>query len=161
QVRRDDPQAALSRFEAAFTAIPAEHPYRPPRTLRRPRVHGKESAVVTAPPGEEIHVDDMGRIKVHFYWDREQPVDDTASCWVRTQQQNTTGAMFLPRVGWEVDIGFLHGDPDRPVMLQKMYNDEEKPPYELPGNLVQSSLRTSSSPGGGGTNELRLNDANG
>ncbi|MCA9606946.1 MAG: type VI secretion system tip protein VgrG [Myxococcales bacterium] len=160
-VARDDPHSGQFVYDARFTAIPVEHPFRPTRTLHRPVVHGKESAVVTAPAGEEIHVDDMGRIKVHFYWDREQPVDDTASCWVRTQQQNTAGAMFLPRVGWEVDIGFLNGDPDRPVMLQKLYNDEQKPPYDLPGNLMQSSLRTSSSPGGGGTNELRLNDANG
>lgn len=158
---RADPLSGQFDLESRFEGIPVAHPYRPARTLPRPRVHGKESAVVTGPAGEEIHVDDMGRIKVHFYWDREQPVDDTASCWVRTQQQNTAGAMFLPRVGWEVDIGFLHGDPDRPVMLQKLYNDEQQPPYDLPANLTQSSLRTSSSPGGGGTNELRLNDTNG
>lgn len=163
EVRRsgDDITSDTFTYDSTFTAIPASVPYRPARRIPRPRVAGKESAVVTSPPGEEIHVDEHGRIKVHFYWDREQPVDDTASCWVRTQQQNTAGAMFLPRVGWEVDIGFLHGDPDRPVMLQKLYNEEEQPPYSLPGNLMQSSLRTSSSPGGGGTNEIRLNDANG
>lgn len=158
---RHSPASANFEVESSFTGIPSQHPYRPARTIPRPVVHGKESAVVTGPAGEEIHVDDMGRIKVHFYWDREQPVDDTASCWIRTQQQNTAGAMFLPRIGWEVDIGFLQGDPDRPVMLQKFYNEEQLPPYDLPANLMQSSLRSSSSPGGGGTNELRLNDASG
>jgi type VI secretion system secreted protein VgrG len=158
---RDTSGGAHGTFETQFVCIPKAVSFRPARTTPRPRVAGKESAVVTGPAGEEIHVDEHGRIKVHFYWDRENPVDDTASCWIRTQQQNTANAMFLPRVGWEVDIGFLHGDPDRPVMLQKLYNEEQMPPYALPGNLMQSSLQTSSSPGGGGTNELRMNDANG
>ena len=149
------------RFVAKLEAIPAEVPFRPARTTPRPRAWGKESAVVTGPAGEEIHVDSMGQIKVHFYWDREQPVDDTASCWVRVQQLNTAGTMILPRVGWEVDVGFLYGDPDRPVVLQKLYTQEQMPPYALPANLMQSSLQTSSSPGGGGTNEIRMNDANG
>lgn len=144
-----------------FEAFPAHIPYRPPRITPRPKVYGKESAVVTGPGGEEIHVDKVGAIKVHFYWDRENPVDDTASCWIRVQQLNTAGTMALPRVGWEVDVGFEYGDPDRPVVLQKLYNAEQMPPYALPANLMQSALQTSSSPGGGGTNEIRMNDANG
>ncbi len=149
------------RWETRFTAIPAATAYRPPRVTPRPRVWGKETGVVTGPSGEEIHVDDMGQIKVHFYWDRENPIDDTSSCWMRVQQLNTAGGMALPRVGWEVDVGFLWGDPDRPVVLQKLYNQETMPPYALPGNLMQSSLQTSSSPGGGGTNEIRMNDSAG
>jgi type VI secretion system secreted protein VgrG len=159
--RTTDRTATGGHWRTDFVAIPAHVPYRPARSTPRPRAWGKESAVVTGPAGEEIHVDDMGRIKVHFYWDREGPIDDTASCWMRVQQLNTAGTMALPRVGWEVDVGFLYGDPDRPVVLQKLYNAEHMPPYGLPANLMQSSLQTSSSPGGGGTNEIRMNDANG
>ncbi len=133
----------------------------PARTTPVPRVTGMESAVITGPAGEEIHVDDMGRVKVHFYWDRENPVDDTASCWLRVQQMNTSGSMILPRIGWEVWVAFLNGDPDRPVCVLKAYNRETMPPYELPANLTQSALQTSTSPGGGSTNEIRLQDGNG
>lgn len=148
-------------YTVRFRAMPAPFEFRPPRVTARPRVHGKESAVVTTPGGEEIHTDALGRIKVHFYWDREGAVDDTSSCWVRVQQQNTATSMMIPRAGWEVDVGFLFGDPDRPVALQKLYNAETAPPYALPGALAQSALQSSSSPGGGGTNELRLDDSNG
>ncbi len=144
-----------------FTAIPRDMAYKPPRRTPKPKVYGLESAVVTGPPGEEIHVDAFGRIKVRFYWDREHPVDDTASCWIRVQQLNNAGTMILPRVGWEMTIAFLDGDPDRPVALQKTYNREEMPPYELPANKTQGALRSSSSPGGGGTNEIRMQDGSG
>jgi type VI secretion system secreted protein VgrG len=149
------------RYRARFTAIPTDAEFRPPHVTPRPRVEGKELAVVTGPPGEEIHVDEFGRVKVHFYWDREGKVDDTASCWLRVQQQNTASSQILPRVGWEVEVGFLYGDPDRPLVLQKLYNAETMPPYALPDNLMQSSLQSSTTPGGGGTNEIRLNDGNG
>ncbi len=164
QHARNVGDTAISReeaYRATFRAIPSSASYRPPRRTPRPRIFGKESAVVTGPPGEEIHVDNYGRIKVHFYWDREGKVDDTATCWVRVQQQNTSGSMILPRVGWEVEIGFLNGDPDRPVAMQKLYNRETMPPYALPGNKTQSSLQSSTSPGGAGTNEVRLQDGNG
>ncbi len=150
-----------SRYRARFELLPDDVPYRPPLRTPRPRITAKESAVVVGPKGEEIHVDALGRVKVHFYWDREGKIDDTASCWIRTQQQNTSGAMVLPRVGWEVEVGFLHGDPDRPIVLQKLYNKETMPPYELPGSLTHSALQSSSSPGGGGTNEIRMNDGSG
>jgi len=153
--------ALESSYRAALTAMPAELEFRPPHVTPRPRVAGKELAVVTGPPGEEIHVDRFGRVKVHFYWDREGKVDDTSSCWIRVQQQNTSGSQVLPRVGWEVEVGFLYGDPDRPLVLQKLYNAETLPPYALPDNLMQSSLQSSSSPGGGGTNEIRMNDGGG
>ncbi|MFO0604174.1 MAG: type VI secretion system tip protein TssI/VgrG [Polyangiales bacterium] len=152
---------ALSTFDQRFTAIPSEAPFRPARVTPRPRAWGKDSAVVTGPSSEEIHVDEMGRVKVHFYWDREQPVDDTASCWVRVQQQNTSGAMVLPRVGWEVSVGYLDGDPDRPVVLQKLYNRETMAPYEQPASATQTALQSATSPGGGSTNEVRLQDGNG
>jgi type VI secretion system secreted protein VgrG len=163
-----DPRAAgagqdvrpdIPAFLVELTAIPAEQEFRPPALTPRPRVSGKELAVVTGPPGEEIHVDEYGRIKVHFYWDREGQIDDKASFWIRVQQQNTSGSMMLPRVGWEVDVAFLDGDPDRPVVMQRLYNRETMPPYGLPDNKSQSSLQSSSSPGGGGTNEVRLQDS--
>jgi type VI secretion system secreted protein VgrG len=148
-------------YVARFFAMPAPFEFRPARVTPRPRVHGKESAVVTTPGGEEIHCDALGRIKVHFYWDREGALDDTASCWVRVQQQNTATSLVIPRVGWEVDVGFEFGDPDRPVVLQKLYNRETLPPYELPASLARSALQSSTSPGGGGTNEIRHDDTAG
>jgi type VI secretion system secreted protein VgrG len=154
-------EAGQTRYQARFECIPDDVPFRAPLTTPRPRIFGKESAVVVGPAGEEIHVDTQGRVKVHFYWDREGKIDDKASCWIRVQQMNTTGTMVLPRVGWEVAVGFLHGDPDRPVILQKLYNHETMPPYALPDNLHQSSLQSSSSPGGGGTNEIRMSDGAG
>jgi len=150
-----------SRYRARFEALPDDVPFRPARRTPRPCITSKESAVVVGPKGEEIHVDALGRVKVHFYWDREGKIDDTASCWIRTQQQNTSGAMVLPRIGWEVEVGFLHGDPDRPIVMQKLYNKETMPPYELPGSLTHSALQSSSSPGGGGTNEIRMSDGSG
>jgi len=148
-------------YRAFFKAVPGDVEFRPRRITPRPRVLGKELAVVTGPPGEEIHVDRFGRIKVHFYWDREGKMDDRASCWIRVQQQNTAGSMILPRVGWEVDVGFLHGDPDRPVVLQKLYNRETMPPYALPDHKTQTALQSASSPGGGSTNEIRMQDGSG
>jgi type VI secretion system secreted protein VgrG len=148
-------------YRSFLHAMPTATVYRPARTTPRPRIFGKESAVVTGPAGEEIHVDDMGRIKVHFYWDREGKIDDTATCWIRVQQQNTSGSMILPRIGWEVEVAFIDGDPDRPIVMQKLYNQETMPPYGLPANKTQSALQSSTSPGGGSTNEIRLQDGNG
>jgi type VI secretion system secreted protein VgrG len=161
ELRQETDPASGSFYSVRVRSIPVSRPFYPPRVTPRPSVHGKESAVVTGPAGEEIHVDAMGRIKVHFYWDREQPVDDTASVWMRFQQLNAASVMILPRVGWEVDVGFLYGDPDRPVVLQKLYNKEQVPPYALPGSLMKNSLQSSSSPGGGGTNEIRTDDTKG
>jgi type VI secretion system secreted protein VgrG len=154
-------ESEQTRYRGRFECIPDDVPFRAPLTTPRPRIFGKESAVVVGPAGEEIHVDAWGRVKVHFYWDREGKIDDKASCWIRVQQLNTTGTMVLPRVGWEVAVGFLHGDPDRPIVLEKLYNRETMPPYALPDNLHSSSLQSSSSPGGGGTNEIRMSDGAG
>ncbi len=153
-------RAAEAPYRVEFAAMPSDLAWRPPRVTPRPRVVGKEIAVVTS-AGDEIHTDEHGRIKVHFYWDREGRVDDTASCWIRTQQMNTSGAMIIPRIGWEVSVAFLDGDPDRPVVLQKLYNQETMPPYDLPGSRSRTALQSSSSPGGGGTNEIRFEDAGG
>ena len=151
----------VGSYTNRFTAIPDSTTFRPRRVTPRPTVSGLESAVVTGPAGEEIHVDEFGRIKVHFYWDRENPVDDTASCWIRFQQLNTTGAMILPRLGWEVHVAFENGDPDRPIAIHKAYNQETLPPYAQPANKTQSALQSSTSPGGGSTNEIRMQDGSG
>lgn len=150
-----------TRYDLRFEAVPSDVSFRPPRVTPRPRAWAKDSAVITGPSSEEIHVDDRGRVKVHFYWDREGAVDDTSSCWLRVQQQNTSGALIIPRVGWEVSVGYLDGDPDRPVVLQKLYNREAMPPYEQPASATQSALQTATYPGGGSTNEVRLQDGNG
>lgn len=160
--RGAEPAASKPPQVAFFTRFRATHDdtvFRP-KLLPKPKVYGVESAVVTS-AGDEIHVDELGRVKLHFYWDREGKLDDTATCFVRVQQQNLSGSMLLPRIGWEVSVGFVDGDPDRPVVLQKLYNRETMPPYELPANLSQAALQSSSSPGGGGVNELRLQDASG
>ncbi len=148
-------------YSCRLVGQPAEAPFRPEASTPRPRINGIETAVVTGPAGTEIHTDEYGRIKVHFYWDREGALDDTASCWLRTQQNNTSGGLMIPRVGWEVSVVFENGDPDRPIMLQKLYNNETLPPYALPENLTQSSLQSSTSPGGGAVNEVRMQDAAG
>jgi type VI secretion system secreted protein VgrG len=154
-----DARARDVAFRTHFVAVPDDAQFRP-LPLPKPKVFGIESAVITS-GGEEIHVDEWGRVKLHMHWDREGKLDDSASCWVRVQQQNLSGSMLLPRIGWEVAVGFLDADPDRPIVLQKLYNRETLPPYELPANLSQTALQSASSPGGGGTNELRLQDADG
>jgi type VI secretion system secreted protein VgrG len=148
-------------YTARFSAIPAECAFRPPRRTPKPRVRGKELAVITGPGGEDIHVDKMGRVKIHFLWDREGPLDDKSSTWVRVQQLNTSGSMILPRVGWEVDVGFLDGDPDRPVVLQKLYNRDNLPPHGLPDAKTKTSLQSHTAQGGEGVNALHFEDGSG
>jgi type VI secretion system secreted protein VgrG len=111
--------------------------------------------------GEEIYVDKFGRVKVHFHWDREGKYDEHASCWIRVSQ-NWAGAgyggMFIPRIGQEVVISFFEGDPDRPCITGRVYNAAQAKPYELPKNKTVTSIKSASSPGGKGYNELRFED---
>ncbi len=116
------------------------------------------------PAGEEIHTDEHGRIKVQFHWDREGQGDDKSSCWIRVSQAWAGpgwGALYLPRIGQEVVVEFLEGDPDRPLVTGSVYNGHNPPPLDLPGEKTKSTLRSNSSPGGGGFNELRFEDAAG
>ncbi len=159
--RRAQGSSAAREAFVELEATPSAFAFHPPQVTPRPRATGKESAVVTGPTGEEISVDHLGRITALFYWDREGPNDETSSRQIRTQQLNTSGTMVLPRMGWEISVGFLHGDPDQPVMFQKLYNDETMPPYDLPGQLATSTLQSATTPGGGGTNEVRMCDTNG
>jgi type VI secretion system secreted protein VgrG len=153
-------QAYSNRFEA----IPAQTSYRPPQITPRPFVYGPQTAFVTGPAGEEIYVDEYGRVKVQFHWDRQGKYDDASSCWVRVSQSIAGlgwGAMQLPRVGHEVIVEFLEGDPDRPVITGRLYNAQHVTPYKLPAEKSKTTLKTLSYPGGGGFNEFRLEDKKG
>jgi type VI secretion system secreted protein VgrG len=145
-----------------FTAVPTRiTKYRPPRLRIERVVAGLETATTTGPAGEEIHVDDHGRVKIRFPWDREGPADDRSSDWARTVQLPTGGAVFLPRVGWEVSVDFLEGDADRPIVFQRLYDGANPPPYDLPKERARGSIQTATTPGGGSTNELRIDDTKG
>jgi len=136
-------------------------PYRPPLVTPKPCVAGTITATVVGPHGEEIHTDEFGRVRVHFPWDRESKMDENSSCWVEVAQ-GWAGAGFgmvhLPRVGQEVLVEFLSGDPDRPVIVGRVFTALQKTPYPLPANKTKSGIRTSSSPGGNGYNELMFED---
>ena len=146
-----------------FRAIPKGAEYMPDRTARRPRIHGVQTAVVTGATSENqaIHVDKYGRIKVRFFWDRINQQDDTSSCWLRVAQYATGNTMLLPRVGWEMAVAFEEGDPDRPFALGRLYNGEKVPPAALPGAKATGGLKSYSTPGGAGINEIHMGDEGG
>ncbi|MGK3964028.1 type VI secretion system Vgr family protein [Sorangium sp. So ce118] len=150
-----------SVLRADAVLLPTDVPYRPPQRTPRAVARGPHLAMVTGPSGEEIHTDEFGRVKVHFPWDRRSNKDDTSSAWVRVGQMHTSGSVAIPRVGWEVIVDFEDGDPDRPIVLGRLYNGLYRPPYPLPGNKTRSSLQSLSSPGGGGHNEVRMEDGAG
>ena len=140
-----------SKQEFALAVQPTSVPYRPQRTTPKPRTHGPQTAVVVGPAGEEIWVDQYGRVKVQFHWDREGKMDENASCWVRVSTAwagPNFGAVFTPRIGMEVIIDFLNGDPDYPILTGCVYNAANMPPWALPGNATQSGVLTRSSKGG-------------
>ena len=147
-------------YTNAFEAFPVNVPFRPTMNTARPRVTGCETARVVGPAGEEIWTDQHGRIKLHFPWDRDA-VDDTRAPWIRVAQATAgkgVGAFFLPRVGHEVVVSYINGDPDRPLVTGSVYNGSNVPPAALPGNQTQSILRTLSSKQGTAGNELRFED---
>ena len=109
-------------------------------------------------PPETIHTDKYGRCKVKFHWDLADAEDDKASCWIRVEQLQTSGSMILPRVDWEVIVEFLEGNPDRPIVTGRLYNGVFMPPYALPEGKTRTVLKSTSSPGGGGMNEIRIED---
>jgi type VI secretion system secreted protein VgrG len=151
-------------YRNAFEVIPATVVFRPPRVTRRPHIHGVQTAIVVGPSGEEIYVDAQGRVKVQFHWDRLGKNDDKSSCWVRVAQTWASaayGAMFLPRLSDEVVVAFIEGDPDRPLIVGSVYHGTNVPPYSLPGEKTKSTIKSNSSKGGGGSNELRFEDKKG
>lgn len=145
-----------------FTAMPtAKSKYRPPRLPAARTMPGLQTAVTAGPSGEGIHVDEHGRVKVWFHWDRKTTKDDKSSDWFRTVQLPTGGSMFLPRMKWETSVDFTEGDVDRPLIFQRLYNALTPPPYELPKNKARGSIQTATTPGGGSTNEFRMDDTKG
>ena len=151
-----------------FTCIKADAdvPFRPPRVTPKPFVQGPQTARVVGKAGEEIWVDNYGRVIVQFYWDREGQRNENSSCWIRTSQPwagGNWGAMWIPRIGQEVIVSFLEGDPDRPIITGRVYNAEQMPPYTLPDNQTVSTFKSRSSKGGGAANfnEIRFEDKKG
>ncbi|MGE4244016.1 type VI secretion system Vgr family protein [Ramlibacter sp.] len=160
-LRRVHHTARDDMYTNSFEAFPAATPFRPPVLTSRPRVAGCETALVVGSSGEEIWTDKHGRIKVLFPWDKDGKKDDKASCWIRVAQSvadKTFGAMFLPRVGQEVVITYINGDPERPLVTGAVYNAENAPPATLPDNQTQTIIRTRSSKSGTAGNELRFED---
>jgi type VI secretion system secreted protein VgrG len=158
--------AGRNDYRCAFTAMPATHPLRPERLTRKPTVAGPQTAVVVGPKGEELHVDKHGRVKVQFHWDRHGKSDENSSCWVRVAHPwagKGWGMVALPRIGQEVVVDFLEGDPDRPLITGRVYNADQAPPYKLPDLATVSTWKSRSSKGGGETdcNELRFDDKKG
>ncbi|HEY6945456.1 MAG TPA: type VI secretion system tip protein TssI/VgrG [Candidatus Acidoferrum sp.] len=149
-----------------FTCIPAAVPFRPQRLTPKPVVQGLQTAVVVGPAGEEIYPDKYGRVKVQFFWDRLGKKNENSSCWVRVSQPwagKNWGAMNIPRIGQEVIVDFLEGDPDRPIITGRVYNDEQMPPYALPDNMTRTTFMSRSTKGAGSANynELRFEDKKG
>jgi len=138
--------------------------FRPPCVTPEPVVQGPQTALVVGPSGEEIHTDEHGRIKVQFHWDRKGKKDQDSSCWMRVGQlwaSSGWGSMWIPRIGMEVIVDFLEGDPDQPIVTGCVYNGANKPPYALPGEKTKSTIKSNSSKGGGGSNEMRFEDKKG
>jgi type VI secretion system secreted protein VgrG len=148
-------------YRNTIEAIPQGTPYHPPRISRRPFIQGAQTAVVVGKAGEEIWVDQYGRVKVQFFWDRAGTMDENSSCWIRVAQVwagKGWGAIFTPRIGQEVIVDFLEGDPDRPIITGRVYNADQTVPYPLPDQQTKSTVKSMSSKGGGGFNEIRLED---
>jgi type VI secretion system secreted protein VgrG len=153
-------------YHNSFTCIPLGLPFRPQRTTPRPFVHGAQTAVVVGPAGEEIFCDKYSRVKVQFHWDRQGKNDADSSCWCRVSTLwagKQWGMIHIPRIGQEVIVDFLEGDPDQPIITGSVYNAEMMPPYELPDHRTQSGVKSRSSLKGteANFNEIRFEDKKG
>ncbi len=160
----DSGDGFVQGYRNRFSATPWAIPFRPALCHPKPKVLGSQTAVVTGPAGEEIHCDEYGRVKVQFHWDREAQADDKTSCWLRVSSSwagDRYGGIAIPRVGMEVLVTFLEGDPDQPLVTGCLYHKEHQVPYDLPANKTRTVFKTLSSPGGGGYNELRIEDRKG
>lgn len=153
----------VEHYENSFTAIPQALPFVPQRKTPRPRVFGCQTAKVVGPSGEEIFTDKYGRVKVQFRWDRLGQEDSSSSCWLRVGTPwagKNWGMIHIPRIGQEVIVDFMEGDPDRPIIVGSVYNPDQMPPYKLPDNKTQSGIQTRSTKGGGpaNCNEIKFED---
>ncbi len=158
-----DTGIATETYENQFTCIPKSAPFRPPRITPKPIVQGVQTAVVVGPKGEEIYVDKYSRVKVQFHWDREGKKDENTTCWIRVSTPwagKNWGFIQIPRIGQEVIVDFLEGDPDQPIIVGRVYNAEQMPPYELPANQTVSGVLTRSSKGATAknANEIYIED---
>ncbi|MBF9264493.1 type VI secretion system Vgr family protein, partial [Paracidovorax cattleyae] len=171
-LKHNEEHGSFQKF--SLTAQPTSLPYTPARTTPKPRTTGPQTAVVVGPAGEEIWTDEYGRIKVQFHWDRLGAMDENSSCWMRVATSwagSGFGAISIPRIGHEVVIDFLNGDPDYPLVVGCVYNAANMPPWALPGNATQSGIKTKSSKGGafgdgmkngaGDANAIRFEDKKG
>jgi len=159
---------SIDTYRVQMRAVPGDAHFRLPRKTPWPMIRGPQTAKVVGPTSEEIHTDEYGRVKVKFYWDRsdkddnDSPLkDEDRTCWIRVAQSwagNQWGAMFIPRVGMEVVVEFLEGNPDRPLIAGVVYNANQKVPYSLPTDKTKSTIKTNSSTGGNGYNEFRFED---
>lgn len=153
-----------SAYSNRFECLPFSVKYRPHRLTPKPVVQGTQTAIVVGPAGEEIYTDEHGRVKVQFHWDREGKRDDKSSCWIRVSQAwagNGWGGLHIPRVGHEVIVSFIEGDPDRPIVTGHVYHGLNRPPYPLPDQKTMSTLKSNSTKGGDGFNEIRFEDKKG
>jgi len=151
-------------YACKFAAIPKDQAFRTPRTTPRPIVSGPQTAIVVGPSSKEIHTDKYGRVKVKFHWDHYSEADENSSCWIRVAQVwagKNWGAIYTPRIGQEVIVEFLEGDPDRPIITGRVYNGQVMPPYDPEKKPTTSTLKSNSSKGGGGFNEIRFEDEKG
>ena len=166
QVDAYESNGSAGAFRCDFSAIPSSQQFRPPRRTPKPFVQGPQTAVVVGPSGEEIFTDKHGRVKLQFHWDRLGKKNEKSSCWVRVSHPwagTNFGAVHIPRMGQEVVVDFLEGDPDQPLITGRVYNAEQMPPWELPANATQSGILSRSSKGGSAANAnaLRFEDKKG
>jgi type VI secretion system secreted protein VgrG len=153
-----------SHFEVSVEAMPAKTQFRPRRSTPKPHTLGPETAVVVGPSGEEIYTNEHGQVKVKFFWDRYGKKDGADSCWIRVSHPwagMNYGGIHIPRINQEVIVDFLNGDPDYPIIIGRVYNADQMPPWGLPGNKTQSGTLTRWSNGGGGASMLRFEDKKG
>jgi len=155
-----------SSFDCRFRVLESQQPFRPRRVTPRPMVQGPQTAIVVGPAGEEIYTDEFGRVKVQFHWDRYGQKNESSSCWIRVSHPwagKNWGMVAIPRIGQEVIVEFLEGDPDRPIITGRVYNAEQMPPYELPANKTQTGIKSRSSMSGSPANfnEIRFEDKKG
>jgi type VI secretion system secreted protein VgrG len=152
-------RATGDSYSGSYELQPSDRPYKAPLVTPTPKMRGPQTATVVGPSGEEIYTDEHGRVKLKFHWDRESSGDEKSSRWVRVAQiwsGKKWGGIVIPRIGMEVIVDFLEGDPDRPIVVGTVYNGDNKPPYELPANKTQAGMKSRSSKGGGDSNYNEL-----
>ena len=153
-----------SHYNNSFKVIPTDTPYSPLRETQRPKIYGSQTAIVCGPSGEEIYTDEHGRVKVQFHWDRYGQSNEKSSCWIRVSQLwagQGYGGFSLPRIGQEVIVDHIDGNPDNPIITGRVHHGDNRSPYKLPAKKTISTLKTNSSKGGDGFNELRFEDEKG